>query len=170
MIISLLVAMDENRGIGIDNGLPWRISTDLKRFKALTMGHHLVMGRKTYESIGKPLAGRTMIVVTRNPAYRASGCRIAHSVAEALSVAEASGETEVFVIGGGEIFSQTIDTADRIYLSRVHAQVIADTFFPEIDESQWERVETVDYPVSDRDQYAHTYCILERGTETDLSN
>jgi dihydrofolate reductase len=162
MKISLLVAMDESRGIGIDNGLPWHLSTDLKRFKTLTMGHCLIMGRKTYESIGKPLAGRTMIVVTHNPAYEADGCVIAHSVEEALRMAKSTGEREVFIIGGGEIFSQTIEIADRIYLSLVRSQAAADTYFPEIDLSQWMQLEYTDYPASDKDQYPHTYRVLER--------
>jgi dihydrofolate reductase len=162
MRISLLVAMDENRGIGIDNGLPWHISTDLKRFKSLTMGHHLIMGRKTYESIGKPLAGRRMIVVTRNLGYQADGCLIAHSVEEALKMAEAFGESEVFVIGGGEIFSQSIDIADRVYLTLVHAHLVADTFFPEIDASQWIQLEETDHPAGDRDRFSHSYRVLER--------
>jgi dihydrofolate reductase len=162
MRISLLVAMDENRGIGINNGLPWRLSTDLKRFKSLTMGHHLIMGRKTYESIGKPLAGRRMIVVTRNPAYRADGCLIAHSVEEALGMAEVAGEREVFVIGGGEIFSQTIALADRLYLTMVHAHLVVDTFFPEIDESHWVQLEAKDYPTGERDQFPHSFRLLQK--------
>jgi dihydrofolate reductase len=162
MRISLLVAMDENRGIGIENRLPWRLSTDLKRFKSLTMGHCLVMGRKTYESIGRSLPGRTMILISRNPAYLANGCLIAHSVDEALNMAKTSGESEVFIIGGGEVFSQTIDIADRIYLTYVHSQVVADTYFPEISASQWMQLESVDYPAGENDQYPHTYRILER--------
>jgi dihydrofolate reductase len=166
MIISLLVAMGENRGIGIDNGLPWHLSTDLKRFKTLTMGHHLIMGRKTYESIGKPLVGRRMIVVTRDLEYHADGCLIAHSVEAALKMAEASGESEVFVIGGGEIFSQMIDLADRVYLTLVHAHVVADTFFPEIDALQWIQLEETNYPAGDRDQFSHSYRVLERVPRT----
>ena len=162
MRISLLVAMDENRGIGIENRLPWRLSTDLKRFKALTMGHCLVMGRKTYESIGRSLPGRTMIVISRNPEYQANRCLIAHSVDEALNMAKVSGENEVFIIGGGEVFSQTIEIADRIYLTHVHSQVVADTYFPEIDASQWMELESANYPAGDNDQYPHTYRILER--------
>ena len=165
MRISLLVAMDENRGIGIENRLPWRLSTDLTRFKNLTMGHCLVMGRKTYESIGKLLPGRTMIVITRNLAYQAKGCLIAHSVDEALNMAAVSGEIEVFIIGGGEIFSQTIELADRVYLTLVHSQANVDVYFPKIDESQWIQLESTDYPAGEKDQYFHTYRILERITK-----
>jgi len=162
MRISLLAAMDENRGIGIENRLPWHLSTDLKRFKSLTLGHCLVMGRKTYESIGKPLAGRTMIVITRNHAYQADGCLIAHSVDEALNLAEISGESEVFIIGGGEIFSQAIELADRVYLTLVQSLADVDVYFPEIDDTQWLQLETTDYPAGEKDQYPHTYRVLER--------
>ena len=162
MRISLLVAMDENRGIGIENRLPWHLSTDLLRFKKLTMGHCLIMGRKTYETIGRPLVGRTMIVITHNKAYQPNGCFIAHSVNDALSMAEKIGESEAFIIGGGEIFSQTIERADRLYITYVHSGVVADTFFPEIDASQWLELESSDYPVGAKDQYPHTYRILER--------
>jgi dihydrofolate reductase len=162
MRISLLVAMDENRGIGIENRLPWHLSTDLKRFKTLTMGHCLVMGRKTYETIGRPLAGRTMIVTTRNHAYQAKGCLIARSVDDALALSESIGESEVFIIGGGDIFSQTIGRADRIYITLVHASLVTDTYFPEIDATEWRELESSDHPAGDEDQYPHTFRILER--------
>src|SRR6266508_3978896 len=122
--------MDRKRGIGVDNKLPWRLSADLKRFRELTMGHHVIVGRKTFESIGKPLPGRQMIVVTHNSEFKAEGCIIAASVQAALTVAQERGETEVFVIGGAEIYSQTLEIADRLYLTQVHAHVTADTFFP----------------------------------------
>jgi len=130
VIISLLVAMDEKRGIGKAGKLPWRLSSDLRRFKALTMGHHIIVGRKTFESIGKPLPGRRTVVVTRNPSLSPEGCLIAGSVKEAIAVAQANGETEAFVIGGGDIYAQALDVADRIYLTQVHAEVDADSFFP----------------------------------------
>jgi dihydrofolate reductase len=162
MRISLLVAMDENRGIGIENRLPWHISTDLKRFKSLTMGHCLLMGRKTYESIGRALPGRKMIVITRNHSYQADGCLIAHSIDEGLKIAATSRESEVFVIGGGEIFSQTINSAERLYLTRIHTQVDSDVYFPVIDDSQWRQIESTTYPAGEKDQYPHTYCVLEK--------
>ena len=164
MIISLLVAMDEKRGIGKGGRLPWRLSSDLKRFRELTMGHHLIAGRKTYESIGKPLSGRQTIVVTRNPGFTPEGCLTAGSVQEAIGIAKAKGETEAFVIGGGDIYAQAIDVADRIYLTQVHAEVDADTFFPELDRDFWVEKESSYQPIDDRNQYAFTFRSLERKT------
>ena len=140
MIISLIVAMDEKGGIGKDNQLPWHLRSDLKRFKSLTMGHYLVMGRKTYETIGKPLPGRKMIVVTNNTAYHPNGCFIAKSIKEAIQFAESNDEPEVFIIGGGEIFKQSIDIANKMYITNIHAQVDADVFFPAIDFSSWKLI------------------------------
>jgi len=161
MIISLLVAMDENRAIGYENRLPWHISSDLRRFKSLTMGHYLVMGRKTYESIGKILPGRFMILLTRNAGYQAGGCIILHSLEDAVRYAEAAGEQELFVIGGGEVFSQAMQFAERLYLTIVHERVQADVYFPEIDENDWQELESNYLPASEMDQYAATYRILE---------
>src|SRR5262252_6627228 len=120
--------MDERRGIGKAGKLPWRLSSDLKRFRELTMGHHLIVGRKTFESIGKPLEGRQMIVVTRHEDFKPSGCIVSDSIDAAFDVARERGENEVFVIGGGEIYAQTLGFADRLYLTEVHTVVDADTF------------------------------------------
>ncbi|MEK7833674.1 MAG: dihydrofolate reductase, partial [Acidobacteriota bacterium] len=108
MIVSLIAAMDRRRGIGRENQLPWRLSADLKRFRELTMGHHIIVGRKTFESIGKPLPGRQMIVVTHDSAFKADGCAVCHSQAEAVELARANGETEVFICGGAEIYRQSL--------------------------------------------------------------
>jgi dihydrofolate reductase len=164
VIISLIVATDEKRGIGKAGKLPWRLSADLKRFRELTMGHHLIVGRKTFESIGKPLPGRQMIVVTRDPGFNAEGCYVSGSVQNALALAEDRGETEVFVIGGAEIYSQTIDAADRLYLTRVHAEVDADTFFPESKHEDWTATQISFQPADDKNQYAFTFELLERKT------
>jgi len=161
MIISLLVAMDENRGIGYENRLPWHISTDLRRFKSLTMGHYLVMGRKTYESIGRILPGRSMIILTRGNSYQAVGCVIVHSLEDAVRFAEAAGEQELFVIGGGEVFSQAMPLAERLYLTIVHERVQADVYFPVFDENDWQELESHYLPASEKDQYATTFRILE---------
>jgi dihydrofolate reductase len=160
MIISLLVAMDQNRGIGIGNQLPWHLSTDLKRFKSLTMGHHMVMGRKTFESIGKPLPGRTTIIITHDPAYHSEGCLITHSINDALSLAKTRGEKEVFIIGGGNVFSQVLKIADRLYITQVNAHQRADVFFPEYNEQEWEEVESAFQAADDRNQYSSTYRYL----------
>lgn len=162
MIISLLVAMDEKRGIGKDGKLPWRLSSDLKRFRELTVGHHLIVGRKTFESIGKPLPGRQTIVVTRNADYMVEGCLIARSVESALELAESRGENEAFVIGGADIYAQALGFADRIYLTEVHAEVDADTYFPEFDRSAWTEKQTSYQPADEKNQHACTFMVLER--------
>lgn len=162
MIISLIAALDRHRGIGKDNQLPWRLSADLKRFRELTMGHHLIVGRKTYESIGKPLPGRTMIIVTRQPDFQAEGSLVVDSVAAALALAESRGESEVFVIGGAEIYAQTLAQADRLYLTLVEAEVAADTFFPAFDENDWQEVERSSHLADEKNQYAFTFVTLNR--------
>jgi dihydrofolate reductase len=164
VIISLLVAMDEKRGIGKAGKLPWRLSSDLQRFKALTMGHHIVAGRKTFESIGRPLPGRRTVVVTRNPSLKPEGCLIAGSVKEAIAIARANGENEAFVIGGGDIYAQALDVADRIYLTQVHAEVDADTFFPELDRASWVEKESSYQPADEKNEHACTFKTLERKT------
>lgn len=166
MIISLIVAMDENRGIGKDNRIPWHLSSDLKRFKQLTLGHHIIMGRKTYESIGRPLPGRTSIVITRNTKYRSAAdhdqIQIVMSLKDALKIAENAGDTEAFVIGGAEIFKQAICRADRIYLTRVHALLDCDTYFPVIDQNEWSDSPETFIPSDEHNQYESTYQILSR--------
>ena len=157
--LSLIAAMAANRAIGIDGRLPWRLPADLKRFKTLTVGHTLVMGRKTHESIGRPLPGRNTIVVTRQADYAPPGVQVAHSVDEAL---EKAGDGEVFVGGGEEIFRQTLDRADRIYLTRIEKDFPGDTFFPEIDEAVWKVVETEDCPATDETPFAYTFLTLDR--------
>jgi dihydrofolate reductase len=157
VIVSVIVAMDENGGIGLEGHVPWRLSTDLKLFKKATMGHHLILGRKTYESIGKPLPGRKMVVVTNQMDYQAPGCTIVHSFEEALDLALTRGETEAFVGGGAEIYSQSLPLADRMYLSRVHAVVEVDTFFPTFDESEWALHESLEYPAGEGDEYGFRY-------------
>jgi dihydrofolate reductase len=167
VIISLLVAMDEKRGIGKDGKLPWRLSSDMKRFRELTMGHHIIVGRKTFESIGKALPGRQTIVVTRNPnhkseRYECEGCQFAGSVPAAIDLAEARGDSEAFVIGGADIYAQALAVADRVYLTEVHAEVDADTFFPEFDRRAWIEKECSYQPADEKNQHACTFRLLER--------
>ncbi len=134
MVVSIIAALGSNRAIGKDNALLWNLPGDLPRFKQLTMGHPVIMGRKTYESIGSPLPGRLNVVVTRNRGYRTEGAMLCHSLDEALAAAAAAQPTpdEIFVIGGADIYSQTIDRADRLYLTEVDdAPVGADAFFPD---------------------------------------
>jgi dihydrofolate reductase len=157
VIVSLIVAMDENRGIGLRGGLPWHLSTDLKRFKSLTMGHHILMGRKTFESIGRALPGREMIVVSRNPDYRAVSCLVVQSVEEGLEAARYQEESELFIIGGREIFEQALPYAMRIYLTQVHTAGEADTFFPEINLDDWWVVDSSSYPAGENDDFPTTF-------------
>ena len=162
MIISLIVALDEQRGIGVDGHLPWHLSADLQRFKSLTMGHHLIMGRKTYESIGRPLPGRTTIIVSRNPSFQPEGCMVARSLETAIEFARFDQEDEVFVIGGGDLFDQAIDMADRIYLTQVHASLEADVYFPDYSRKDWQENKSAYVEADERNEYPSTFRILER--------
>ncbi|TAN85269.1 MAG: dihydrofolate reductase [Gallionella sp.] len=133
--LSIIVAMAQNRTIGINNTLPWRCPEDLKHFKALTMGHHMIMGRKTFESIGKPLPGRTTVVVSRDRNLKIAGCTVAHSLPEAI--ASCAGDPQVFVVGGAEIYAQALDLADTLYITEIRQNVIGDAAFPEFDRAKW---------------------------------
>jgi dihydrofolate reductase len=152
--------MDERRGIGKNNRLPWRLSADLKRFRALTMNHHIVVGRKTFESIGKPLEGRVMIVVTRDKNYRPADCLVADSVEKAVSLARERNESEVFICGGASVYQESLGFADRIYLTLVHAEADADTFFPEFDRNEWVEKESFYHEADDKNQYPFTFKLL----------
>ncbi|MFM9028844.1 MAG: dihydrofolate reductase [Bacteroidota bacterium] len=160
MLLSIIVALSDNRVIGSGNQLPWRLSADLKRVKALTMGHHLIMGRKTYESIGRPLPGRTNVIITRNGSYSAEGCVVVPSFQQALSVA--ANDNEVFVFGGGEIFREALPVVKRIYLTRVHCAIAGDTFFPELIETEWREVERQDFGSDEKNEYDYSFITLER--------
>jgi dihydrofolate reductase len=142
--ITLIVAMSRNRVIGRNNAIPWRIPAELQRFKALTMGHHLVMGRKTWESIGRLLPGRTTIIVTRNPDLHVKGALTARSLDEALALA--ADDSEIFVIGGAEIFGLALPRADRICLTTVDIEIEGDTFMPQFDLGAWRLVASEAHP------------------------
>ena len=133
--ISIIAAVARNRVIGRDNRLPWHLPQDLKRFRALTMGHHVIMGRKTWESIGRILPGRSMVVVSRDRAYGAAGCLVASSLEQAIRLCGA--DPEVFIIGGAEIYRQALPMADRMYLTRIEQDVAGDTYFPDFDAEEW---------------------------------
>jgi dihydrofolate reductase len=162
LIISIIVAIDENGGIGKGNQLPWHLPSDLKRFKSLTMGHHLIMGRKTYESIGKPLQGRQMIVVTHSLSYQPEGCITVNSIEDAIRVAKRNLDTEAFIIGGGHIFSQSINMADKIYLTKIHTISTADVFFPKINPDTWKIVSCEKDLQNEKDEYPSDFIILLR--------
>lgn len=134
--LSVVVAMAANRCIGIENRLPWRCPEDLKHFKALTMGHHLIMGRKTFDSIGKALPGRCTVVVTRNPNLHLADCQIAHSLQQALAVS--ADAAEIFIVGGAEIYAQALPLADTLYVTEIQQQIAGDAFFPPLDKSVWQ--------------------------------
>jgi dihydrofolate reductase len=137
--ISIIVAMAKNRVIGVNNTLPWHLSADLKRFKALTMGHHIIMGRRTFESIGRILPGRTTVVVTRNPDFHPDGAIVANDIDAAL--AKCTGDTEAFVIGGERIFQSALPLADRIHLTEIDKHFEGDVHFPAIDMHDWRLIE-----------------------------
>ncbi len=168
MIVAIHVAIAENGVIGRDGGLPWRLSTDLKRFKAGTMGKPVVMGRKTWESFPKrPLPGRLNIVITRDRHYRAEGGETAASLADAITLATTRarcmpGADEICVIGGGQIYAQALPLADRLHVTHVHASVDGDTFFPPIDPRIWHLVAAEEVPAGDRDSHATRYAVYER--------
>jgi dihydrofolate reductase len=163
MIISLILAMDEDCGIGRDNRIPWHLSADLQRFKHITMGHCIIMGRKTYESIGRTLPGRVSIVLTRNKNLRTpEGILCVDSLEHALKSAQKLGETEAFIIGGGEIFRQSLPQADQIYLTRVHTHTQADVFFDQINYDEWEVSEEKFLPADDKNQFDSTFALLKR--------
>lgn len=166
MRVSLIVALSQNHVIGRNNKLPWYLPNDLKYFKQVTMGLSIIMGRKTFESIGKPLPGRTNIVITRNPEWAAEGVRAVTSLDEALSlaesVAEIDGRDEVMVIGGDQIYRLVMPTVDRLYLTQVHAQVDGDAFFPEFDRDAWKEIGREDYESSETNPYDYSFTVLER--------
>jgi dihydrofolate reductase len=159
---SIIVAMSENRAIGLEGDLPWHLSPDLKRFKKLTMGHHLIMGRRTFESLRVPLPGRHIIVLTRRPGYQAEAGQVAASLEKALELAAAAGEEEVFIGGGAEVYARALPLADRIYLTLLHARIAGDTFFPEIDLGAWLETGREYYPPTEGQPLAFTFIDLAR--------
>jgi len=158
--ISIVVAVASNGVIGRNGGLPWHLPEDLKRFKAITMGKPLIMGRATHESIGRALPGRQNIVITRQRGYAAEGCDIVSSPADAL---RAAGDAdEVMIIGGGDIYAQFLRRTDRIHLTRVDTAVDGDTFFPPLDPSEWQVIEREEFPAQAGREYGFTCELLER--------
>jgi dihydrofolate reductase len=158
--ISLIVAMAKNRVIGANNRIPWHLPNELKLFKSLTMGHHIVMGRRTYESINRLLPGRTTVIVTRKRDYAVPGALVVHSIPDALDASR--GDEEIFVIGGAELFRETLPIADRIYLTVVEAEPEGDTFMPDIDMTEWREVSADSFPADGKHAHAYRFAILER--------
>jgi dihydrofolate reductase len=162
MIISAIVAVAKNGVIGHNNQIPWYLPADLKYFKRTTLGHHLIMGRNCFESIGKPLPQRTNIVVSRDPFFAASGCLVAHSIKEALDIARQNGESEVFIIGGGQIYQQSMPYWDKIYLTEVELIAEGDVFFPDLDNSEWRLVSAEKHDADEKNEFNYTFNVLER--------
>jgi dihydrofolate reductase len=158
--ISIIVAMAQNRVIGNDNSLPWHLPADLKHFKAVTMGKPMVMGRRTWESLPGKLPGRTHIIITANPDYRAGGCIVVNSLQAALDAAGAV--PEVMVVGGAMLYEQALPLADRLYLTLVEARVEGDARFPEFDRAQWRELECERHPGDDRNPHAYSFITLSR--------
>jgi dihydrofolate reductase len=158
--VSIVVAVARNGVIGRDNELPWRLPTDRKHFRRVTLGKPVIMGRLTYESVGKPLDRRTNIVVTRDRRYSAPGCRVVHSLAEALEAAQPA--DEVMVIGGAEIYAQALPAADRIYLTRVETDVEGDAFFPDLPPGEWREVESETLDADENHAHAMRFVTLVR--------
>ncbi|NND63901.1 MAG: dihydrofolate reductase [Flavobacteriaceae bacterium] len=154
-MITMIAAAGENNELGKDNDLVWHLPDDFKRFKKLTTGHYIIMGRKTFESFPKPLPNRTHIVITRNPEYQKEGIIVTTSLEEALE--KTKNEDEVFIIGGGEIYSLGLAYAHKIELTRVHGAFEVDTYFPDINKEEWELTQSVYHPRDERHQYAFTY-------------
>lgn len=162
MILSLVAALDERGAIGYQGGMPWHLSDDLKNFRRLTDGHHVLMGRRTHAGIAGPLPGRTLIVLSRDPNYTSNEAFVASSFEEALDYADFRGESELFVIGGREIYAQALPVAQRFYLTRVHATVEADVYFPDWDQSQWRLIVERHFEAGPKNDHAFTIQTLER--------
>ncbi len=162
MRISIIVAASENNVIGINNMLPWRLPTDLKYFKSTTLGKPIVMGRKTFESLGKPLPGRPNIVITRQSDFRPEGAYVVGSVEEGIEKAKSFGGDELFITGGSQIFEQAWPLVERIYLTRVYAVVQGDAFFPQLDGAEFELVTDERHEPDEKNQYSFSFQVWER--------
>lgn len=163
MIVSGIVAMSSNRVIGKDGGLPWHLPRDMKFFKNTTMGHHVIMGRESFASMGYlPLKGRTNIVLTRNPYFITSSAVVLHSIEDALRYAFEAGEEEAFIIGGGKIFEQSLHLIEKLYLTEVIAHVVGDIYFPELDMDEWQIASSEFYEADDKNEFPMRFDVLQR--------
>ncbi|MFK8068769.1 MAG: dihydrofolate reductase [Gammaproteobacteria bacterium] len=160
MKLSLVVAMDKNRVIGVDGGLPWHLSSDLKYFRDITMGKPIIMGRKTHESIGRPLPGRRNIVVSRNPDFEATGCDVVESIEAALTLVE--DVPEAMMIGGASLYVDTLAFADQLYLTEVHAEVEGDTLFPELDLTEWKEISRSAFSADGKNDHDYSFVVYKK--------
>ena len=162
MTISLVVAASENNAIGKNNQLIWHLPNDLKFFKNITWGFPVIMGRKSFESVNKPLPGRTNIVITTNPDWKVETVIVVKNLKDAIQKAAETNSKQIFIIGGGEIYKQSMDIADSIYITRVHADLEGDTFFPEIDKSKWKLISNQDFEADEKHAYSYSFQIWEK--------
>ncbi len=156
-IITIIAAIANNNALGKDNDLIWHLPADLKRFKKVTSGHHILMGRNTYESIGKPLPNRTTVIITRNPNYKAAGCIVVDSIEKAIEVAK--DDSEIFIIGGAQIYKQTIasNLVDQLDITKVHHEFEADVYFPEIDSTIWSETSRENFDADEKNKYNYSF-------------
>ena len=162
MIISSIVAADENNAIGNENQLLCYLPADLKYFKSTTTGHHIIMGRKTFESVGKPLPNRVNIVISSNPNLKLEGCTVKTSLADAIAFAEQHGETELFITGGGNVYKQSMAITDRVYLTRIHHQFKADTYYPELLPTEWKLSSAIEIKKDEKNLYDFSFLVYDR--------
>ncbi|SFC76123.1 dihydrofolate reductase [Bacillus sp. OV322] len=160
-MISLMLAMDENRVIGKDNKLPWHLPADLQYFKKMTTGHSVIMGRKTFDSIGRLLPGRKNIILTKNKSFEAEGAEVYHNILELKKMAEREND-EVFVIGGAEIFKEMLPISDRLYITHIHHVFEGDVFFPEVAEEQWSRISLTPGEQDEKNKYPFDFAVYEK--------
>jgi dihydrofolate reductase len=163
MKISIIVAMASNRAIGLENQMPWHLSADLKRFKKITLDHPILMGRKTFESIGRPLPGRTNILISRNPSYKPEGCLVVNDIKMALDMGCQNAET-IFVIGGSTLYRAFLPIADTLYITQINKDFPGDTFFPQIDHEHWAEVEREDINDDPSVAFSYSFLKLEKST------
>jgi dihydrofolate reductase len=162
MLISQIAAMSENRVIARDGKLPWHLPADLKYFKNVTWGHHVLMGRKNYEAEGTTLKGRTNIIITRQQNYQVKDAFVFSTIREGIDFAERRGENELFIVGGGHIYRQTLQQTDKIYLTIIHREFEGDTFFPELDKDEWKTYSKRQYLSDQNNPHDHTYYIFQK--------
>ncbi|MCA0238629.1 MAG: dihydrofolate reductase [Bacteroidetes bacterium] len=162
MLVSAIVAVAHQNVIGKDNQIPWYLPADLKYFKRTTLEHHVIMGRNSFHSIGRPLPKRTNIVITRDPFFTAEGVLVAHSLEEALEIAHDNGETEAFIIGGGAIYRESSHLWDKIYLTEVDVTVEGDVFFPDINPAEWREISRESHAPDEKNEWAYVFRVLER--------
>jgi len=170
MLVSAIVAMDKNKVIGVNNDIPWHLPADFRYFKRKTMEHHIVMGRKCFDSIGKPLPKRTNIILTRNPFFIATGCLVFHSLEEALTLADENGEEECFIIGGTEIYKLAWEYLDRLYITEVDTEVTFKeedhvVYFPDVNEKHWAEVSSEPREADHKNEFNFTFKVYEKNNK-----